>query len=150
GARLPEGDVLAGYVLQLDGDVLEDTAEPDPLVFGHAPDEAARFAIRAAVLPKPRQPVDEGVDEAEPEPHGGPRLQFAQVELEADDREVGVDGGADEGAAGGDEHETGDGRRETGVRWRETMERARYLFTHYPPGWSTSMRAIPTPGRRRC
>ena len=99
GARLPEGDVLAGDVLQLDGDVLEHVTEPRPLILGHAPDEPPRFAVAAPMLVQPREALDEGVDEALAESHGRPVLDVAQVDFEANDREVGVDAGADEGAA---------------------------------------------------
>jgi hypothetical protein len=94
-ACLAEGHVFAGDVLQLDRDVLKDVAEPRPLAFAHASEKAARLAIGAAVLGEAGQCGGEPVDVTGTEPAGGPGLQFAQVELETDDREPRVVRGPD-------------------------------------------------------
>ena len=87
-ARLAERDVLAGDVLQFDRDVLEHVAEPGAFVLAHAAEEAARLAIRAAVLGEAGQGGGEPVDERAAEPAGGPVLELAQVEFEPDDGEM--------------------------------------------------------------
>ena len=94
-ACLAEGDVFAGDVLQLDRDVLEHVAQPRPLAFAHASEKAARLAIGAAVLGEAGQCDGEPVDVTGTEPAGGPGLQFAQVELETDDRKPRVVRGSD-------------------------------------------------------
>ncbi len=94
-AGLAEGHRLAGHVLQLDGDMLEDVPHPGALVLTQPPDEPARLAVGAAVLVQPRQRLDETVDEGRPELGGRPRLERAEVHLETDDGEVGVQAGAD-------------------------------------------------------
>ncbi len=105
-ARLAEGDVLAGDVLQLDRDVLEHVAEPGALVLVHAADEAAGLAIRAAVLGEAGQGRDQPVDEAFAEPGRRPGLEFAEVEFQPDDRKVrvvrrpDVDGAVEDAHAG--------------------------------------------------
>ncbi len=58
-ARLAEGDRFAGDVLQLDRHVLEHVAEPGALALAHAAEEAARLAVRAAVLGEPGQRVSQ-------------------------------------------------------------------------------------------
>ncbi len=72
-ARLAEGDVLAGDVLQLERHVLEHVAEPGALVLVHAADETAGLAIGAAVLGEAGQGRDQAVDEALAELAGRPR-----------------------------------------------------------------------------
>ena len=94
-ARLAEGDPYSCDVLQFDRDMLEHMPEPGALVLGHAADEATRLAVRTAVLVQPGQSGEQAVDERAAEPRGGPLLERAEVELEADDREVRVERGAD-------------------------------------------------------
>ena len=94
-AGLAEGHRLAGDVLQLDGDVLEDVPHPGALVLGQPPDEPAGLAVGAAVLLQPRQRGDEAVVERRPELPGGPLLQLAEVHVEPDDGEVSVEARAD-------------------------------------------------------
>src|SRR5262245_17912606 len=103
-ARLPERHRLTGHVLQLDRDVLEDVPHPRSLVLPKAPDEPAGLAVGAAVLVKPRQRRDQPVDERRAEPGGGPLLERAEIELEPDDGEVGVQVGADVYGAVDDAH----------------------------------------------
>ena len=87
---LAEGDRLAGDILQLDRHVLEYVAQPGSFVLAHAPEEAARLPIRAAVLGETGQGLGKRVDKCSAEPARGPRLQCSEVQLEADDRKVGV------------------------------------------------------------
>ena len=82
-AGLAEGDRLAGHVLQLDGDVLEDVAHPGALALGEPPDEPARLAVGAAVLVQPGQRRDQRVGEGRPELARGPLLQRAEVHARA-------------------------------------------------------------------
>src|SRR3546814_2944537 len=56
-------DRLAGDVLQFDRDVLEHVTEPGALVLAHAPDEAARLAVRAAVVGETGQRRDQSSEE---------------------------------------------------------------------------------------
>ena len=87
-ARLAERDVLAGDVLQLEGDVLEHVPEPGALVLVHATDEAARLAVGAAVLGEAGEGGDEPVHEFLAEAARGPGLELAEVQLQPDDREA--------------------------------------------------------------
>src|SRR3546814_1856863 len=84
-AGLAEGDVFAGHVLQLDRHVLEHVTQPGALAFAHAADEAARFAVRAAVFGQARQRLDQGVDEGRPQLRGRPGFERAQVELRSEE-----------------------------------------------------------------
>jgi hypothetical protein len=52
--------------------------------------EAARFAVRAAVLRESRQRLAQRGDETGTEAPGRPGLKLTEVELQADDRETGV------------------------------------------------------------
>ena len=94
-AGLAEGDLLAGHVLQLDGDMFQHVAEPGALTLAHAAQEAARLAIGAAVLGEAGQGGAERLDEGFAEAGGGPGLKLAEVELQLDDREVRIERGAD-------------------------------------------------------
>ncbi len=89
-ASLAEGDFFAGDVLQFDRDVLEHVAQPGALVLAHAADEAAGFAIGTTVLAQAGQRLGEVLDESVAEPRGRPLLEFAEVELETNDREMRV------------------------------------------------------------
>ena len=95
-ARLAEGDVFAGDVLQFDGDVFEHMAQPGAVAFVHAADEAAGLAVGTAMLGQAGQGRDQRGHEIGPEPAGRPGFQGAEVELEADDGEMGVQGRPDE------------------------------------------------------
>jgi hypothetical protein len=95
GAGLAEGHRLAGHVLELDGDVFQDVAHPGARVLREPPDEPARLAVGAAVLLQARQRGHQAVREPAPQPHRGPVLQLAEVDVEPDDREVGIEVGAD-------------------------------------------------------
>ena len=105
---------------------MQHMSQPGPLIFGHAANEAAGFAVRTAVVLQPRETFHQRVDEAASEPHRGPCLERPEVEFEANNREVGVDAGADEDAAVDDEHGGRDGRRETGDGGREWCRRRNF------------------------
>ena len=94
-ARLAESDLLAGDVLQLDRHVLEHMTEPGALVLAHAAEEAARLVVGTAVLRETRQCRGQCVDEAGAETCRRPLLEVTEVELEPDDREMGVERRAD-------------------------------------------------------
>ncbi len=94
-AGLAEGHVLAGHVLQFDGDVLQHMPQPGAFAFTHAADESTRFAVRAAVFGQAGQCGDQVVDESFAQASGRPGLQRLQVQLQPDDREVRVVRGAD-------------------------------------------------------
>ena len=74
-AGLAEGDVFAGHVLQLDGDVFQHMSQPGAFDLAHAANEAARFAIRTTVLGQAGQGGDQPIDERRPEFAGGPGFQ---------------------------------------------------------------------------
>jgi hypothetical protein len=103
-ARLAEGDVLAGDVLQFDGHVLEDMPEPGAVGLAHAPDETARLAVRAAVLLQARKRGHQAVDIGRAEPARGPVLEWPQVQQQPDDREVRMQRRADIDVAFEDAH----------------------------------------------
>jgi hypothetical protein len=103
-ARLAEGDVFTGDVLQLDGHVLEDMAQPRAFALTHAADEAAGLAVRAAVFLQARQCGHQGVDISGTQPGRRPGLQRAQVHQQFDDGEVRVQRRADIDVAFEDAH----------------------------------------------
>jgi hypothetical protein len=103
-ARLAEGDVFTGDVLQLERHVFEHVTEPGAFVLVHAADETAGLLVGAAVLGKAGQGLDQAADEGLAELGRRPGLQFAEVELQPDDREAGVVGGADVDGAVEDAH----------------------------------------------
>src|SRR5262249_23579450 len=112
-----EGDVLAGDVLQLDGHVFEDVAEPGAVAFAHAADEAAGFAVAAAVFLQAGQGGHEGVDVGRPQARRRPGFELAQVQHQLEDREVRVQRRADVDVAFQDAHARGSARGEdVGVR----------------------------------
>ena len=92
-ARLAAGDLGAGQVLQLEGDVLDDV--PHPGAFAHALQEAARLADGAVVLVEAGQQLGEVLVEAG-DLVGRPLLQLADVDFEQDGRHAGPDIGAPE------------------------------------------------------
>ena len=91
-ARLAEGDLGAGDVLQLDRHVLEDVAHPGALVLAAAADEAPGLAVGAAVLCRPGSALEQAADEVLPEPAEG-HSSSPQVDGQANDREVRVETG---------------------------------------------------------
>src|ERR1700675_1181268 len=54
-SRLAEADVRTRHLLQFNGCMLHDMAEPRAIAFRHAPHESAGGLIRAAMLCKARQ-----------------------------------------------------------------------------------------------
>src|SRR6476661_5805571 len=94
-ASLAERHRLAGHVLKLDRDVLQDVPHPGAFVLAEPPDESARLAVRAAVLLEAGQHLDQRVDESGAELGRGPLLELTQVELQPDDGEVGIQAGPD-------------------------------------------------------
>src|SRR5262249_20090461 len=94
-ARLAEGHRLAGNVLQLDRHVLEHVPEPGALALAHAAQEAAGLGIGAAMLGESRECLGECTDEPLAEARGWPRLECAEIELQANDREARVQRGTD-------------------------------------------------------
>jgi hypothetical protein len=91
-AGLAERDLGAGQDLDLDGDVLEHVAEPGAAVLTQPAHEAAGFAVRAGVLLKAGERGEQAVDEARDRGRGV-LLELAEIDAEADHREVGVDVG---------------------------------------------------------
>ena len=89
-ARLAAGDLGAGQVLQLQGDVLDDV--PHPGAFAHALQEPARLADGAVVLVETGQQLGEVLVEAG-DLVGRPLLQLADVDLQQDGRHAGPDVG---------------------------------------------------------
>ena len=83
-ARLAEGDFLARDVLQLDGDVLEHVAQPGAFVLAHAAEEAAGFAVRAAVLGQARQRGGQRIDEGGAQSAGRPLLRGRRDRVRAE------------------------------------------------------------------
>ena len=92
---LAEGDRLAGHVLELDGDVLQDVAHPGALTLGEPADEAARLAVGAAVLVEAGQRRDQRIGERGAELAGGPFFERAEVDPEPDDGKMRVEARAD-------------------------------------------------------
>jgi hypothetical protein len=90
GARLAEGDLGPGDVLQLDGAMLQDVAEPRALILSKATHEATGLAVGTTVLVKPGQRREEPFDEPFTEPRGRPRFQLAEIDDHPDDAEVSV------------------------------------------------------------
>ena len=107
-ARLAEAHLGAAEVLHLDGDVLEDVAEPGAAVLGQAPDEAAGLAVTAGVVPERGHGGEQAIDEAR-QPSRRPLLEGADVERQAHDGEVGVKAGAAVDALLGDLHRVSGG-----------------------------------------
>jgi hypothetical protein len=60
-AGLASGDVSAHHVLQLDGNMLGDMAEPR--AFFHPQDQASRLAVAAAMSTQPREMLQKGPSE---------------------------------------------------------------------------------------
>ena len=82
-AGLAVAGLGAGEVLQLEGDVLGDVAEPGPLA--EPADEAAATAQRAGVVVERREHADEGVGEVR-DRVARPALEVAEVDEHPDDR----------------------------------------------------------------
>jgi hypothetical protein len=74
---------MAGLLLELQGDVLGDVAEPGALA--QPLDEAALASARAGVLGQPGQQAEQPVDEAR-EGVGGVVLERAEVDEQVDRR----------------------------------------------------------------
>ena len=103
-ASAAEGHGRPGHILQFDGDVLHHVAEPGTFVFPQPADEAAGFAIGAAVLVQARQGFEQAGDKGVAQARGRPPLQFAEVEDVPDDRKVGIDVRPDVDVAADDLH----------------------------------------------
>src|ERR1700738_2095155 len=93
-SRLAEADVRTRHLLQFNGCMLHDMAEPRALAFRPARHESAGGLIRAAMLCEARQIAEQTVYESLAEPPGRPFLQHAQIDGISDDREMGVNVGA--------------------------------------------------------
>jgi hypothetical protein len=89
-ARLAEGHLDPGDVLQLDRHMLEHVPQPGPLILGESADEATGFAVAAAVLVQTGEGSQQRLDELGTEAGGRPRFEGAEIEPQADDREMGV------------------------------------------------------------
>ena len=103
-AGLAAGRPVAGEPLQLQGDMLDDMAEPRPLL--QPLHEAAAPAVRAAVPLQPRQPPEEPVGKAL-DPVAGPILQPPQIDLDTDHGRVAVEMRAPVNAGLGHPHRFG-------------------------------------------
>src|SRR6516225_1534465 len=88
GSRLAESDVRTRHLLQFNGYMLHDMAEPRAIAFRHAPHESAGGLIRAAMLCEAWQTAEQTIDESPTEAPGRPLLQHAQIDGISDDRET--------------------------------------------------------------
>src|SRR5262245_35120872 len=93
-ASLAIGHRRAGQTLDLEGDVLDDMAEPGALLalfilFAQPADEAARHAVRAAVILERRHQRDEPIVELRQFARGI-GLQLLQVHRHTNDRPVAI------------------------------------------------------------
>jgi hypothetical protein len=93
-AGLAEGDLLAGGILQLDGAVLEDVAQPGALLLAAATQKAAGLAVRAAVFGQPGQRLKQRADKPFAQSDRGPLFELAQIQVQPDDRKMGVETGS--------------------------------------------------------
>ena len=89
-AGLPEGDALAGDVLQLQRHVLQDVAHPGAFALGQPPDEPARLAVGTAMSLEPGQRGNERVGEPRTQLARRPVLQRTEVDVQLDHGEVSV------------------------------------------------------------
>ncbi len=76
-ARLAEGDLLPGNILQFDGDVLEDVPEPRTLILAHSPKKTSRLPIGASMFDQTGQRRRQGIDKLAAQAAGRPSLEIA-------------------------------------------------------------------------
>ena len=75
--------------------MFQHVSQPRAFVLPHAPEESAGLLVGTAVFGKAGQGGRQRVDEPAAEPARGPRLEVPQVELDANDGKMRVQGRSD-------------------------------------------------------